>query len=226
MCGPQQGCEWAGQGSGGTAERSTRSAISASHPQSTLAPRVPRAVRRSRPAPARSGSPDKDQGVSMKRSWTALAVAAVAVLAVAGCNDYGNTFQNNTGATITSISPSVISAGQVNDFTLTVNGGTFVKGTVVQWNGQTLVTTLPTDSAGNILGSIATATVPKALVAKPGLATIITLSPTTRSGTNGLSNPVAFVINPPANPLPVLTSITPNTAVAGGATTSLSLTGS
>ena len=162
----------------------------------------------------------------MKRSWTALAVAAVAVLAVAGCNDYGNTFQNNTGATILSISPSVISAGQVNDFTLTVNGGTFVKGTVVQWNGQTLVTTLPTDSAGNILGSIATATVPKALVAKPGLATIITLSPTTRSGTNGLSNPVAFVINPPANPLPVLTSITPNTAVAGTATTSLSLTGS
>jgi len=115
----------------------------------------------------------------MKRSWTALAVAAVAVLAVAGCNDYGNTFQNNTGATILSISPSVISAGQVNDFTLTVNGGTFVKGTVVQWNGQTLVTTLPIDSAGNILGSIATATVPKALVAKPGLATIITLSPTT-----------------------------------------------
>jgi len=63
-------------------------------------------------------------------------------------------------------------------------------------------------------------------VAKPGLATIITLSPTTRSGTNGLSNPVAFVINPPPNPLPVLTSITPNTAVAGAATTSLSLTGS
>jgi len=162
----------------------------------------------------------------MKRSWTALAVAAVAVLAVAGCNDYGNTFQNNTGATILSISPSVISAGQVNDFTLTVNGGTFVKGTVVQWNGQTLVTTLPTDSAGNILGSIAMATVPKALVAKPGLATIITLSPTTRAGTNGLSNPVAFVINPPPNPLPVLTSITPNAAVAGAATTSLSLTGS
>jgi hypothetical protein len=162
----------------------------------------------------------------MKRSWTALAVAAVAVLAVAGCNDYGNTFQNNTGATILSISPSVISAGQTSDFTLTVNGGTFVKGTVVQWNGKTLDSTLPTDSAGNILGNIITAKVPPALVTKPGLATIITLSPTTRAGTNGLSNPVAFIINPPPNPLPVLTSITPNTAVAGAATTSLSLTGS
>src|SRR6266850_5478564 len=174
------------------------------------------------------GSPEKDQGVSMKRSWTALAVAAVAVLAVAGCNDYGNTFQNNTGATILSISPSVISAGQTNDFTLTVNGGIFVKGTVVQWDGKTLESTLPKDSAGNILGNIITAKVPPALVAKPGVATIITLSPATGAGRNGLSNPVAIVINPLPNPLPVLTSITPNTAVAGAATmpVSLSLIGS
>jgi hypothetical protein len=158
----------------------------------------------------------------MKRSWTALAVAGVAVLAVAGCNDYGNTFQNNTGATITSISPSVISAGS-GDFTLTVNGGTFVKGTVVQWNGKTLVTTLPTDSAGNIRGNIATATVPKALVANSGVATIITLSPAYGAGRNGLSNPIAFVINPLPNPLPALTAISPNAAVAG-ATTPLSIT--
>jgi hypothetical protein len=163
----------------------------------------------------------------MKRSWTALAVAAVVVLAVAGCNDYGNTFQNNTGAVIFSVSPSVISAGGP-DFVLTVNGGTFVKGTVVQWNGKSLDSTLPTDSAGNILGNIITAKVPAALVTKSGVATIITLSPVTGSGRNGLSNPIAIVINPPPNPLPVLTSITPNTAVAGAATmpVSLSLTGS
>jgi hypothetical protein len=163
----------------------------------------------------------------MKRSWTALAVAGVAVLAVAGCNDYGNTFQNNTGATITSISPSVIGAGS-GDFSLTVNGGTFVKGTVVQWNGKTLVTTLPTDSAGNILGSIATATVPAALVAKSGVATIITLSPAYGAGRNGLSNPIAFTINPPPNPLPTLTSVTPNTAPPSTPTSSplsISLTG-
>jgi len=83
----------------------------------------------------------------MKRFWTALAVAAVAVLAVAGCNDYGNTFQNNTGATILSISPRSSAPDQTNDFPLTVNGGTFVKGTVVQWNGKTWKSTLPTDSA-------------------------------------------------------------------------------
>lgn len=156
----------------------------------------------------------------MKRSWTALAVAAVAVLAVAGCNDYGNTFQNNTGATITSISPSVISACVPTqtvtcDFTLTVNGGTFVAKTVVQWNGKTLATTLPTDSAGNILGNIATAVVPAALVAKSGVATIITLSPAYGTGRNGLSNPVAFIINPPPNPQPTLSGISPNAMVMG-----------
>jgi len=48
----------------------------------------------------------------MKRSWTALAVALAAIFAVAGCNDYGNTFQNNTGASISfSCTPPQISAG-------------------------------------------------------------------------------------------------------------------
>jgi len=44
-------------------------------------------------------------------SWAALAVALVAIFAVAGCNDYGNTFQNNTGAVLSFLSPSRISAG-------------------------------------------------------------------------------------------------------------------
>jgi hypothetical protein len=171
------------------------------------------------------GAARKDQGVSMKRSWTALAVALAAVLAVAGCNDYGNTFQNNTGATIISISPSVISAGS-GDFTLTVNGGTFVAKTVVQWNGKSLDTTLPTDSNGNILGNIAIAKVPAALVMKSGIATIITLSPANGAGRNGLSNPIAFIINPPPNPLPTLTGINPNALVAGATTPqSITLTG-
>jgi hypothetical protein len=160
----------------------------------------------------------------MKRFWTALAVALAAVLAVAGCNDYGNTFQNNTGATITSVSPSQWDAGD-GSFTLTVFGGTFVKGTVIQWNGKTLTTTLPTDSLGNILGNSATATVAADLVAKPGIATIITLSPATGAGNNGLSNPMAFNINPPRNPVPTLSGVSPNAAVAGPAPLSITLTG-
>ena len=150
----------------------------------------------------------------MKRSWTALAVAVVAVLGVTGCNDYGNTFQSNTGATLTSLSPSDTTAGHP-DFILTVNGGTFVAKTVVQWNGQTLVTTVPVDSAGNILGNVVTAKVPASLVAKAGTAAVNTLSPFNGTGQNGLSNPIAFVINPPPNPQPTLTSINPNAIVAG-----------
>ena len=154
----------------------------------------------------------------MKRFRTALAVVLVAIFAVAGCNDYGNTFQNNTGATITSLSPSQVSAGSP-DFILTVNGGGFVAGkngtggTKVQWNGNPLVTTITTDSAGNV--QTVTAAVPAALVAKPGVATVLTINPASGAGTNGLSNGVAFCIDPPPNPLPTLASISPNAAVMG-----------
>jgi WD40 repeat protein len=139
----------------------------------------------------------------MKRSWTALAVVLAAVLVI-GCNDYGNTFQFNTGAAITFLSPSQVSAGGAG-FTLTVIGSGFVAKTVVQWNGKTIPTTVSTDSAGNVLS--VTATVAAALLAKPGVATVNTLNPASGAGNNGLSNPIAFVINPPPNPIPVMTSI-------------------
>jgi hypothetical protein len=161
----------------------------------------------------------------MKRYWTALAVAVTAIFAVAGCNDYGNTFQNNTGAGLSFLSPAQMSAGS-GDFTLTVNGQGFVLKTVVQWNGKPLATTVPVDSAGAALGNIVTATVPAALVAKPGFATIITLNPASGAGQNGLSNPLAFTINPSPNPLPGLTSISPRSAPAGSASFTLMLNGS
>lgn len=142
----------------------------------------------------------------MKRSRTALAVALMAIFAVAGCNDYGNTFQNNTGALVLSLSPAQVSAGNA-DFTLTVNGSGFVLKTVVQWNGKPLATTVPVDSTGAALGNVVTATVPAALVAKAGTASISTINPASGAGQNGLSNPFAFYINPPPNPLPGLTSI-------------------
>ncbi len=161
----------------------------------------------------------------MKRYWTALAVAVTAIFAVAGCNDYGNTFQNNTGAGLSFLSPAQMSAGS-GDFTLTVNGQGFVLKTVVQWNGKPLATTVPVDSAGAALGNIVTATVPAALVAKPGVATVITLNPAYGAGQNGLSNPLAFTINPSPNPLPGLTSISPRSAPAGSASFTLMLNGS
>lgn len=164
-----------------------------------------------------------DEGVFMKRSWTALAVALSAIFAAMGCNDYGNTFQVPTGASITSLSPANVTAGSPQ-FTLTVVGSGFVAKTVVQWNGGTIATQVQTDSAGNVIGI--TATVPASLVAKPGTAFVNTLSPHSGAGTNGLSNPLAFIINPPGNPLPTVSSLSPSCTVAGGAAFSLTVTGS
>src|SRR5258708_38760687 len=163
----------------------------------------------------------------MKRSWSwaPLAAALVAIFAVAGCNDYGNTFQNNTGAVLFFLSPSQIPAGN-GDFMLSLQGAGFVLKTVVQWNGKPLATTVAVDSTGAALGNAVTATVPAALIAIPGVATIITVNPASGAGNNGLSNPIAFIINPPPNPAPVLTNITPNTKAAGSPDFTLTLNGS
>src|SRR5260370_13577041 len=163
-----------------------------------------------------------DEGVFMKRSWTALAVALSAIFATIPCNNYANTFHVPTGPTITSLSPANITAGSPQ-FTLTVVGGVFVAKTVVQWNGGTLATQVQTDSSGNVLGI--TATVPASLVPNPGTAFVNTLSPHSGAGTNGLSHPLAFIINPPGNPLPAVSFISPSCTVAGGAAFTLTVTG-
>src|SRR5260370_6513235 len=109
-------------------------------------------------------------------------------------------------------------------FTLTVNGGGFVAKTVVQWSGTTIPTQVQTDSSGTVLGI--TATVSAALVAKPGTVFVNTLSPFSGAGMNGLSNPLPFIINPPGNPVPTVTSMSPTCAVAGGSAFTLTVTGS
>jgi hypothetical protein len=160
----------------------------------------------------------------MKRFVAVCSVALLAIFLVAGCNDYGNTFQGNTGARLTSISPSVISSGG-GDNTLTLFGGPFVTQTVAQWNGHTLKTTPNLDANSNVVSL--QAAVPAALTAQPGLASINTLSPHSGSGSNGLSNILALIINPPPNPLPVLTasSLAPASAAPGSAQITLTITG-
>ena len=159
----------------------------------------------------------------MKRFWTALAVVFTAIFVTAGCNDYGNTFQGNTGAQLAFISPADVNAGGP-DLVLKATGAGFVAKTVVQWNGKKLATTVTTDSSGNVLS--VTAVVPAALTATPGQASVNTLNPFSGTGQNGLSNSIAFIINPPANPLPAVTSITPDNAPSGSGDTSLTISGS
>ena len=160
----------------------------------------------------------------MKRSWTALAVALVAIFAVAGCNDYGNTFQNNTGAALGLLSPPSISAGS-GDLTLNIQGNGFVLKTIVQWNGKPLKTVVAVDSTGAALGNLVTATVPAALLAKSGIATILTVNPAHGTGQNGLSNTLTFIINNPDNPVPAISSLSATCATVGSALP-LTVTGS
>ena len=150
-------------------------------------------------------------------------ILLMAAFAGAGCNDYGNTFQNNTGAVISTLSPSTISAGGP-DFTLTVAGSGFVAKTVVQWNGATLSSTAVTDSNGNVL--YMTAAVPAALTAKAGTSFVNTLNPHSGNQDNGLSNTLAFLVNPPPNPVPVVSSIAPAIAAPGSPTLTLTISGS
>jgi hypothetical protein len=159
----------------------------------------------------------------MRLYGVGLGVALATILLSAGCNDYGNTFQVPTGARLVSLSPSNVTAGSPQ-FTLVVTGVGFVAKTVVQWNGNTIPTTVATDSNGNVTGI--SATVSASLVASPGKVFVNTFQPHSGAGTNGLSNPLAFIINPTPNPQPVVSSISPSCAVAGGASFTLSVNGS
>jgi WD40-like Beta Propeller Repeat len=164
----------------------------------------------------------------MKWAWTVLRVAGqcaaccaalAATFALAGCNDYGNTFQSPTGAPLNSIAPSDAAAGG-GDFTLTLisSGGGFVAKTVAQWDGKTIPTTYV--SATQI-----TAVVAAALIAKPGTNYVNTLSPHSGAGMNGLSNTLTFIVNPAANPTPSISSISPNSANAGSPSFTLTVNG-
>src|SRR5579863_3609118 len=158
----------------------------------------------------------------MKWFGAACALALAVIYLTAGCNDYGNTFQSPTGAGISSLAPANASAGG-GTFTLNVFGSGFVTGTVVQWNGKTIPTQLVEDANANIL--YVTGTVDKSLLTKAGTIPVNTLNPHSGSMNNGLSNTITFIINPPPNPLPVLSSIAPTSAAPGSAALALTLTG-
>ena len=112
-------------------------------------------------------------------------------------------------ATITSLSPS--SATATGDaFSLTVNGTGFLSGATVQWTGSSLSTTF-----GNSTQLIAS--VPASLVKAVGSASITVINPGAAA-----SNAVSFPINQPE---PVITSLSPTSAAAGGAAFTLTVNG-
>jgi hypothetical protein len=109
--------------------------------------------------------------------------------------------------TITSLSPGTAIAGAAG-FTLTVTGTNCVSGATVNWNGNALPTTYK--SATQL-----TATVAAGLIASSGTASV------TVTNVSGTSSGSTFTIYG----LPAITSLSPTTAVAGGAAFTLTING-
>lgn len=143
----------------------------------------------------------------MKRFLTACAVVASALAVLGGCSQGNTSVQTSTGATIISLSPSVVIYGGPQ-FTLTVFGSPlngFSNKTVVQWNGQNLVSTY-------VDVTTVTAIVPASLISKSGTAYVNVHAPQSGTGENGLSNSLALIVAGSPNPVPVLTQISPSSA--------------
>src|SRR5262249_1907576 len=119
---------------------------------------------------------------------------------------------NNPAPTLTGISPNSVSAGSAA-FTLTASGSNFVNGSLVQVNGSNRTTTF-------VSSTQISATIPASDIASSGTLSIAVVTPTP-----GGSPPSALTLTI-NNPAPALTSISPNSVLAGGADFTLTASGS
>jgi len=134
-------------------------------------------------------------------------------------NDYGSgrsielpfVICGNPVPAITSLAPATATAGGAA-FTLTVTGSGFANGAVVRWNGADRLTTF-------VSATELQAAIPATDIATAGTASITVVNP----NPDAVSGAITFTIN---NPVPVITSLSPATATAGGAAFTLTVTGS
>jgi len=106
--------------------------------------------------------------------------------------------------------PNAVMGGPT--FTLTVTGQSFVSGSAVYWKGTALTTTFV--NSGKL-----TASVPGSGLVKAGSDSVSVLNP---APGGGLSNALSFTVD---NPVPSLTSLSPSSATAGGASFTLTVNG-
>jgi len=120
---------------------------------------------------------------------------------------------NNPVPVLTAINPNTIAAGSPG-FTLTANGTGFINGSVINWNGTSLVTTY-------ISALQLSAAVPASGIITPGPVAVTVFSPLPGGGT---SAPSLFNITG-SNPLPVLSGLSPAAATAGSGSFTLTANG-
>jgi hypothetical protein len=114
-----------------------------------------------------------------------------------------------------SMSPTTKQAGDPI-FTLTVIGDKFSPGSLVEWNG-TVIPTIFVDIKHM------TAQIQASLIQRPGSATVTVF--TTQPG-GGTTAPLTFIITPAPSNVPVISSVTPTTTLAGSGSATLLLKGS
>lgn len=142
-------------------------------------------------------------------------LAACALGAVQGCGGSGSAATPPPAAAvpaITAVAPSTVPAGS-GAFTLAVTGSGFSPQSVVLWNGTSLTTTY-------VSATQLTAAVPAALAASAGAFTITVTNPggQSSSGTGGSVNV--------QNPVPVITSLSPQYIAPGSPAADVTITGS
>ncbi len=113
--------------------------------------------------------------------------------------------------TLQTLSPAVRSAGSAA-FTLTATGSGFVTTSIVRWNGVAMPTTF-------VNATTLTASIAAANTTTPGAVAVSIFNPTPGGGT---STPSTFTVS---YPLPVPTSLSPASVLAGAPQTTLTVSG-
>jgi uncharacterized protein (TIGR03437 family) len=119
----------------------------------------------------------------------------------------------NPVPTFTSLTPNSAQACGAA-FTLTVNGTNFVNGATVNWNGTARPTMF-------VSATQLTAAIPAGDIAAAGMVNVTVVNP---APGGGASNALTFTITQPPPP-PTIASISPSSAMAGGAAFTLTVNG-
>ncbi len=132
-----------------------------------------------------------------------------------GASNSVNFQVNNPVPVITSLSPSSATVGAASE-TLTINGSNFITASTVTYNGVAHTATYV--NAGEL-----TITLSASDLAKTGSFPVVVTNP---APGGGASNSVNFSVGNATNPVPVISSLSPSSALAGAASETLTINGS
>ena len=144
-----------------------------------------------------------------------IVIFALLFTVIAACGDDNNNNKSkNPVPVLTALSPTSATVGDAA-FTLTVTGSGFVTGSTVNWGGAARATTF-------VSSTQLTAAIPSADLVTAGTAQVTVVNPTPGGGTSAA---VSFLIAA-RSPVPVVTSLSPASIVAGSAAFELTVNGS